>query len=440
MRRKSAGGLAGREGLRGEEPRKLLGAQSVTAPWREMALLAALLLYGLFSAPAPPAVGSAETAVGLLLVAATGLRQPVALVSGALLAVPGARAFEIAGCGAFLVLFWLPLLRGAALDWQLRDIVRDVVPLLFLFLPVLLAPVLRPAGARAVAVLAAALAAAGVAFALRWWIDAGWAFGAIGHRAMSDGPRYLLNSPAVLFAALWLPIQAVRLVWPELAGETPPPAAGRGLRLALALPLLAAALLILAALAGAVHRMALVLVAAAGLAFLGWCARRSTGPVVLALAVLAALLLVPGGPLPGALEMVVIKSELVGVNERFAEAEAVLAQIGRSLPSLLLGDGWGTLVANPAVGGWRVSFTHSFPSYLLLKTGIVGTLVMLAWLGTLLPAAAALVRRDLPLALAVLPPVAGGLLLHTSFKYLCFGLLLTVLVLAGEPEEAPPAR
>ena len=404
---------------------------SLTEPWRALGLVAALALYGLFSAPAPPDIDSAEIVIGLLLVAATGLRQPLALASGALMARPEARRFETIGAAVFVGLLWLPLLRGAALDWAGRDILRDLVPLLYLFLPVLLAEPMRRAGPRALELLAAGLAFAGAAFAVRWWNDIGWAFGAVGHRAMSEGPFYLLNSPAVLFAALWLPFTAIRLLWPEVVPGSR--AFPLWLRPLLALPLLAATGLIDAALAGTVHRMALVLIAVSGLVFLLWCARRTPWPLLAVLAGLAAFaLLLPHDPLGSALAMVVAKSEQVGVNERANEAAAVLDQTGRSLTSLLIGDGWGTLIANPAVGGWRVSYTHSFPSYLLLKTGILGLLLMLCWLATLAPAAFRLAKANPPLALATAPPIAGGLLFHTSFKYLCFGLLLTLLALAGE--------
>ena len=407
----------------------------LTAALRAGALFAALALYGFFSAPAPPEIGAAEIAIGLLLIAAAGAAQPWAMTSGALLLRPGARSFETMGSAVFAGLLWLPLLRGVALDWNGRDIVRDVVPLVYLFLPVLLVGPLREERGRAVELLTAGLAFAGVAFVLRWWSDAGWGFGAIGHRAMSEGSFYLLNSPAVLFAALWLPFTAIRLLWPDAVPGTK--SRSLWLRLALAPPLLAATVLIGAALAGTVHRMALILVAVSGLAFLLWCARRTVWPLLAALLGLAAfLLLLPGDPLSGALGMVVAKSEQVGINERANEAAAVLDQIGRSPLSLLIGDGWGTLIANPAVGGWRVSYTHSFPSYLLLKTGALGLLLMLCWLATLLPAAIRLVRRNPPLALAALPPLAGGLLIHTSFKYLCFGLLLTAVALAGEAEDA----
>ena len=406
----------------------------MTADGRAIALLVALAFYGLGSAPAPPEIGAAEMLIGLLLAAATGIRQPWAMVSGALLIRPEARQFERVGSVAFVGLLWLPLLRGAALDWNERDILRDIVPLLYVFLPVLLVAPLRESRGRAVELLATGLALTGVAFVLRWWTDVGWAFDAIGHRTMSEGSFYLLNSPAVLFAALWLPFTAIRLLWPAAVPGAAP--LSPWVRYALALVLVAATVLIDAALAGTVHRMALIMIAVSGLIFLLWCARRTAWPLLAMLIGLAAfLLLIPGDPLSGAFGLVVSKSEQVGVNERANEVAAVLDQIGRSLPSLLLGDGWGALVANPAVGGWLVSYTHSFPSYLLLKTGILGLLLMLSWLATLLPAALRLVRGNLPLALAALPPVAGGLLLHTSFKYLCFGLLLTLIVLAGEAEE-----
>ena len=412
----------------------LTATGALTATGRASMVAAALAVYGLFSAPAPPEIDVAEIIIGLLLVAAIGPGQGWAMLSGALLLRPEARDFEKVGSAVFVGLLWLPLLRGAALDWTGRDMVRDIVPLLYLFLPVLLTAPLRRARKPALDLITAGLALAGTAFALRWWSDANWAFGAIGHRAMSEGPFYLLNSPAVIFAALWLPFTAIRLLWPATAPDRQAPPLW--LRLTLAPPLLAAAVLVCAALAGTVHRMALILVTLAGLAFLIHSARRTLGPLLAVTLGLAAFLtLLPGDPLAGALEMVVLKSEQVGINERANEAAAVLDQTGRSLTALLIGDGWGTLVANPAVGGWRVSYTHSFPSYLLLKTGLLGLLAMLCWLATLLPAASRLARRDPALALAALPPLAGGLMLHTSFKYLCFGLLLTLVTLAGEAAD-----
>ena len=79
-----------------------------------------------------------------------------------------------------------------------------------------------------------------------------------------------------------------------------------------------------------------------------------------------------GGQLAGTIEQVAWKTETYGLNERSAEAAAVLEQVGASWIDLLFGKGWGALVRSPAVGDMWVSYTHSFATYMLLKTGLLG--------------------------------------------------------------------
>jgi hypothetical protein len=139
-----------------------------------------------------------------------------------------------------------------------------------------------------------------------------------------------------------------------------------------------------------------------------------------------------GDTLAGAVDQVVRKTETYGLNARSDETVAVLDQVGQSWDGLLFGLGWGALIRNPAVGEMWVSYTHNFATYMLVKTGLVGCLVTLAYLASLAPALWRVVRSDLPLAASLLPPLALGLFAHTSFKYLCFGLLLSIGILAGE--------
>jgi hypothetical protein len=134
-----------------------------------------------------------------------------------------------------------------------------------------------------------------------------------------------------------------------------------------------------------------------------------------------------GGQLAGTIEQVAWKTETYGLNERSAEAAAVLEQVGASWIDLLFGKGWGALVRSPAVGDMWVSYTHSFATYMLLKTGLIGCLATLAYVASLVPALLRLARVDLPLAAALIPPLGLALFAHTSFKYLCFGLLMAAL-------------
>jgi len=392
-----------------------------TDPLRLAALVAGLAAYGLAGTPAPSAPGPAELVGALGLVAAAGVAMPAALLSGALLRRPDADAVAVMGCFAFVLLLWPPLLRGAALGWGPADMVRDLLPLLFLFLPVLLTPLLDRAGAVWLDRLAFVLAGVGVAFALRWWRSHGFHAEAVGVVAYGEKGLFLLKSAALPFAAVWCGLAALdRLRRPD-----------RPLGLAAGLVLAAAGALCLAALAAAVHRAALVMAVLALLAGALLLLRGRILPWLLLAAGLLAAGLVWHDTLAGLLRLFLHKTEAVGANSRLEEAAAVLGQVSRSLPSLLFGDGWGALLANPAAGGQRVSFTHNAGSYFLLKGGLLGLLAATAYLLVLMGEGAVALRRHPILVLALLPSMMNGLLLHTSYKYLCFGMLLVLLRMAA---------
>lgn len=386
---------------------------------------AALLLYGGVSVPAPPSLRWGEAAIGLLILLSIGWRRPLMVATGHALRGTDESEWMIVAVAALGWLLWVPLLRGAALGWEAAEILRDVVPLFYLFLPVLLVPALRRAGVWGVRLPAAGLALAGLLLALRWWKQSDWGFGAVGRRAMADGGTYLLNAPSVLFAAVALPALALSLV-----------AAGESFRRWIAAFACAAGgALCLGALAGAVHRTALGLAALSlAMVALWWVRRRPWLAVPLLLA--AGFVVLPAGDaLVGAWQQVAEKTRLTGANTRWEEAAAVIDHAASSAWTLLFGDGWGARIANPAVGGWRVSYTHTLVSYSLLKTGILGVLALGAYLCALLRPWRRLLAEDPPLAMAVVPPLLMALCLHTSFKYLDTGVILSLMLLASEPRK-----
>lgn len=385
-------------------------------------MAAALLLYGGLSVPAPPALRGVELSIGLLILLSIGWKWPLAVASGHALRMPYGLGWMPVAVAAFAWLLWVPLLRGAALGWEAADILRDVVPLLFLFLPVFLVPVLRGAGQTAVRALAGGLAMAGLLLAVRWWRQADWGFGAIGQRAMADGGVYLLNAPSVLFAAVVLPVMALSLIG----------VGGQFRHWFAAVPCAVGGALCLAALAGAVHRTALGL-ALLSLALVAlWWARRRPWLALPLLVGLGLVVAVGGDALVGAWQQAAEKTRLTGVNARWEEAMAVIDHAVATPWTLLFGDGWGARIANPAVGGWRVSYTHTLASYSLLKTGLFGMVALAAYLGALAKPWCRLLAADPPLALAVVPPLLMALCLHTSFKYFDTGIILSLMLLAVE--------
>ncbi|MBP2298351.1 hypothetical protein [Azospirillum picis] len=406
--------------------------------------MVALLLYGALSVPAPQVLRTAEAAIGSLIAFAVGWRWPAMMICGQALPASGGSAIHAMPIRAFALLLWLPMLRGAALGWPATDILRDIVPLLYLFLPLLLAPALRAGGSHTLRMLGGALALAGLLLAVRWWRQMQWDLAAVGVRAMADGSVYLLNAPAVLFAGVALPALGLSLLgsaaWKRSGCGT---TVGwqmllRSALLAGALACVLGGLLCLGALAGAVHRTALGLAVVALAAIGAWWVWRSPRLALPILLVIAVMTGASGDPLSGAWDQAAEKTRLTGMNARFEEAAAVIDELTASPWTLVFGEGWGARIANPAVGGWRVGYTHTLASYALLKTGILGTFALIAYLGFMMQAWFRLLAADPPLALTVMPPLLMALGLHTSFKYLDTGLILTLTLLGADHRKGLP--
>ena len=400
------------------------------AAWPALWLAAAALVYGLFGSPTPDAPGWPELAAGLCLVLAAGPLAAPAAAAGAGLAARTGPRWPLVAALAFALALWPALIRGLAAGWPAVAILRDLVPLLFLFLPLLVARRLAAAlgtdGALRLA--AGALALIGVAFAARYFAITGLPVGWLGPAAPTDGLLYLPNSPAVLFAAVLLPLLAVeRLARPAPDGW---PAA---------LVLLAGGALCAAALAATLQRAALTAAAVAVALALARRAGDRPGLVLTAVAVGAAALAVEAdwvGRLGG---LLLWKSAVVGLNQHAAEIAVALEIAGRSPAHALFGAGWGTLLETPTVPGYRVGYLHALPLYLLAKAGVIGLLAVGLYLLALLPAFGRLWCGRPALAAAATAALPIGLLVQPSFKYLGFGLVLTVVALAAARPDGPEA-
>lgn len=392
-------------------------------------LAAALLLYGGLSVPAPAEPGWIEGGIAVGLLLAAGWPQIWAVVSGRLMGDRAASPVERIGTLVLWCLALLGLARGGLAGWNGNDIVRDLASLGFLFLPVFLGRTLRQAGEPGLRILGLALAGAGVLFSLRWWQATGLPRLTTDPTLWVEGRDYLLNSLAAPFATIALLVSADDLAMRALSPG------GRFLWRSAAV---AAGGLIGVALGIAGHRGAL---GAVGVGLLAGIVAQTPRPL--------GRLAVWGGVLGGVLiaglwfpeelfallEPVIRKTRLVGLNGREQELMTVLDAVTSSGIMALLGTGWGGLLANPAVDGWRVSFVHNLPAYMLLKGGVVGLLLLVVYAGAFFPALCRLLRERPALGAAILPTLLVGIVLHTSFKYLCFGALLTLLAAAGETRQ-----
>jgi hypothetical protein len=393
------------------------------ATWRVAALALAMLLYGALGSPAPPGLRLQEILIFGGLILFIGWRAPLVLASGLALFSrgdwPGGGQLPFRVASLVLVGgLWLGCLRGLWNGWGMTDMARDILPFLFLSLPVLLGPGLSRLPPARFTLLVDCAGWAGCALALRWWVGAGLALSALGTAPLGEGKDYLLNSALLPFAGVWLCLRSV----------SHPAGAGRRLwRLALPVLYGLGGLACLLALAATIHRAALGLsLLVILLGFWRVLSRRPLLSLLLGGGMLL-LLVVAGASLAGIAGLVAAKTESVGLNNRVGEVLAVLDQVGRDPLAFLIGDGWGALVANPAVGYWRVSYTHSALSYFLLKGGLLGLVGMALYAGVLAARIAHTALVQPALVLAAAPSLLIGCFLHTSFKYICFSFILALV-------------
>lgn len=379
---------------------------------RPVALFAACAVHGVAGETAPPAVGPVELAVGLLLAAAFDWRRAVGLmllrrrIPGDPPADPVSRRAVV----AFHLLLWPPLLLAAGTGTPAADMVRDLVPLCFLALALILPPVAE--AVRTLRWLAAGLACAGAAIALRvaTGLRAPWPPDGVPDPPW--GAALLLNDPSVVFAAALATAVALR--------------AGGLAAVAASVP----AIGILGVLVAAGHRAGVVAVAVAAMASaVGPTARGRLAFAIVALsaAAVAGLADRPVAAFDGLLR----KTASVGLNARPAELAAAIATAADGPLGLLFGQGWGALFVNPATGGDPVRYAHGLSVHLIVKSGLTGAAAGAAFVIVLV---APVVREGLSRVpapmLAALPTLAIGLTVHTSHKFLTFGLVLALLATA----------
>ena len=367
---------------------------------RVVAFFTGLIVYALIGSPTPDTIGLGEVIIAVLLLPA--------------LSIPKLADLPAAAGAVLLYGLSVPLLTGIVAGHDPGSILRDLVPFLFLLLPVFYLPLLKahPTG------MVTVLAVVGFIFAVRALIP---------YQNVMSNPLlwfgrppadllYLANSPEVLFAALLLLGGGGVLIWTGRAVL-----GGTAMVLAAIIPMLAMAVMMQRAGLGCVA------LAASIWAGLGLWVRPAR---MLPVAGIAALILLPLTPYIGLLlGSLAYKTELVGLNSRGQEWAAVIDLAGNSLGSALFGLGWGTVFDNPAVGNLPVNYTHSLISALFLKTGLCGTALVLVYLWTLAKQAVPELFRRPILVISLLAPLGIGLLLYASYKSLGFGLILLLLAL-----------
>ncbi|MCB9963625.1 MAG: hypothetical protein H6857_01615 [Rhodospirillales bacterium] len=372
---------------------------------------AAVLLYAAAGYPTPDAPGGVEILVGSGLLVSLGFPTAAFALLRPRTAEPlwmkTSRLLLIYGLSAPVV---MAILQGN----EISAVIRDLFPFLFLLLPYFTYGFFYRLSQQQKQSVVLLFLVAGLIFAAR------------GLSAMQAGTGegqildalYLVNAPTVLFAALLLggyALSAFRFsspLGPAFAAIT------------MVLPVLA--------MAAAVQRASFGAIACSGI-ILGIVVLRRSLLRAVCLAGAAGVLLfyVYGEAVVPVLAALIEKNRLVGSNMRLSELDAVWERVVENTPTFLFGQGWGGTLQSPAVGGLTVNYTHSLLSAALLKTGMIGMLLTLSYLGTLFLRFPDLFRKNTILALALFWPFVIDIFLYASYKSLDFGFVLMMIACYG---------
>lgn len=379
---------------------------------RFTALLGAVLLYAVFGSPTPDQPGTVELLVGSLLIFAVGAAGAWQIFSAPLSGMP--MWYQ---CGRILLLFGLvaPVLVGVASGHDAASIMRDVLPFLFFMLPVFFFGHLSGWGSgKKTDALIWVIVLAGVVFAAR---AVGDVLVVMFLSPSSAELYYFANAPTVLFAALfliaWTGNAVMRLEYPANWLKA---IAGVAL---VTLPVLAMTLATQRASLGAIAIFVSLLLVTG---FMRYPAR-----VVLPIAAVALLGVVAYPFLQDTMALLFQKTLNVGVNMRLQEIQAVWDMISQNISTLCFGLGWGAEFQSPAVGNLSVGYTHNLISYMLLKTGLLGTALCTIYLLGMADALIRLMSYRPALALALAAPFLIDIFLYASFKSFDFGLILMLV-------------
>ncbi len=377
--------------------------------YRAIALFCACLIYALFGSPTPDSLGIADYVIALLLVISIGIGRARDVIFQ-----PSKRRFWKSAGQVFLLYgLSLPMIVAVLSGHNILDIIRDVIPFLFLFMPLMLLPLLRakPYYFRSTVVVVVLI---GLLFSLRSIVmryDIGcdlWC---------SDELLYLENMPTVLFSCLLLIGIGMQALMNGLSI--------RNIAIFIAvitlavLPLMAMIVTLQRASVGAVVLYVVILliyflykspVRGINLIFIG----------IVTLIVINISFMSVFAPLWQ-------KTSVVGLNMRPQEFEAVWAVISADPWTYMFGIGWGGMFYSPAVGGLSVSFTHNFFTSMLLKCGVLGLILCIAYVWGLMERLTRVILKNIVFGLALLAPILIDLTLYASFKSFDFGLMLLMI-------------
>jgi len=371
--------------------------------------LIAIAIYSIFGQPTPDRVGFVESIIAILLILSIGITNFISMATCRPMFEENRKGFEKIGSVALSFLLIIPTVIGLINGNDIRLIMRDVIPLLYSFLPIFLYSKFSTFNIPKLYYLCVY---AGVIIALRFVMISGFSWDLLGKYNFSDNNMYLAISPFVLFACLFLFLDFFEIK--------------SFIKRAL---YMLYSIVCFGAMLATVQRASI----GTGIVFIVSYVMqqaKSNAKVILGFIITGALMYFCFHDyIHTSLNLMMEKTKAVGMNSRVAEFYAVIDEVKYKVSNILFGLGWGHTFYSPTVSEVKINFTHCMFSYFLLKTGVIGTIIYLLYIISILKEIFYKNKNLNFISYACLAPLLIAMTLYTGYKYFDFGCLLLILIL-----------
>lgn len=386
--------------------------------------------YAFFSSSTPDSLSLAEIIIAIGLLTLTGIKG-FFVVTGLSFRYPNAIKKDLFLENIiFLYLLYVPLMVGLLHGNKVVDILRDVIPLLYLFLVLFFYPILKQDYRLFINILTIFICAIGVVFSIRH-ISSIDTFLAIGETINLGDKNYFVMDPAIIFASTFLLTYGISIL--VLSSK----------QVAKGSIIFFLGIIAFSSILSTIVRAQIALVGFSLLVtVIILLMKAKLKQLIIVLTVILLFLCVPIKNLIGVYSFCTKKTIKAGVlNNRDAETSATLKAAATTKKNAILGKGWGGLVKSMATNGSYVRFTHCVYTYFILKGGFLGLLAIIAY--SILIFRRVCVKNfifmdmyKICLYLSIFNSLFLNAFLEPGYKMLTIGAIITILYLLKDAINA----
>ena len=371
--------------------------------------------YAFFSSSTPDNFGVPEIIIGLCLVLFVGLQPFYKIISLQRMefSIIPPPIFVI-----FYILLLIPLFQGILIkENNLNDIVRDIIPFIYLFLPVFFMDKIEENPKYWRKILFISISTIGVAFAYRHLFTVSNPFQIIGKGIIYGNKEYFPMDPAVLFTASLLPLLGLKEIFLNSKFR-------KGI-----LYLIFGAFTYLALIAILVRAQILLVIFVLAV-YLFFISKANIGKFLIISIIILTIVISNFESLLPIVSLIGEKFQSAGLNNRDVEFIAVIENSNLSIENFLFGEGWGGLIQNPASPGSKIRFTHNIFNYFLLKSGVIGVFLIVGYFFFIAKFLWKIRTNNdnLVMKLGLFNILLVHLILEPGFKMLSIGLILVYFI------------